>query len=339
MKNGLLIYQSNKDNIFNIGDYIQSLAAAQFYNNVIDVFVNRELLDEYESEDIRLIMNGWFMHKPEHWPPSSRIHPLFVSFHINSLVKEEMLGEKSISYFRKYEPIGCRDMDTVLLLQSKGIDSFFTGCLTLTLAKCYKNKSSKREGIYFVDPYYETSKNLFSILEMAILLFKKYFVVSIISQKARGNKSIKNLLRTAFFYTTYSKIFTDDVLMDSQYIKHEIPDNFPSEDTKYDYAKSLLKRYSEAVYIVTSKIHCALPCLSLETPVLYVDNINQNEASYCRLNGIRQLFNVVSYNNGVLKVDFTTDKISKKTNFRNKEDYKVFMVKLIEVCEQFIKTC
>ena len=46
MKNGLLVYETNHSiNIFNIGDYIQSIASAQFFDDKIDCFVNREKLN------------------------------------------------------------------------------------------------------------------------------------------------------------------------------------------------------------------------------------------------------------------------------------------------------
>lgn len=74
----------------NIGDYIQALAAAQFFDS-IDTLIERERLDEYDGEKVKMIMNGWYMHHPEHWPPSPKIRPLFVAFHINSAVRSGLL--------------------------------------------------------------------------------------------------------------------------------------------------------------------------------------------------------------------------------------------------------
>ena len=56
----------------NIGDYIQALAAAQFYPH-IDGFIDRdEDLKDYDGEPCKVIMNGWNMHNPENWPPSKK---------------------------------------------------------------------------------------------------------------------------------------------------------------------------------------------------------------------------------------------------------------------------
>jgi len=164
MKNGLLIYQTNnKSNLFNIGDYIQSLAAMQFYNKKIDVYVNRENLNIYKGEKLKLIMNGWFMHEPKNWPPSNDIDPLFVAFHINKLAEKELLSSKSIDYFKQHEPIGCRDLNTMNMLQKCGVNAYFSGCLTLTLCNSYQSKI-KDNSIYFTDPYFVVNKNLFSII-------------------------------------------------------------------------------------------------------------------------------------------------------------------------------
>lgn len=70
----------------NIGDYIQALASKQFLPH-LDGFIQREELKGYNEEECKVIMNGWYMHHPENWPPSNKIIPLYVAFHINSLAK------------------------------------------------------------------------------------------------------------------------------------------------------------------------------------------------------------------------------------------------------------
>lgn len=339
MKNGLLVYEPNKQNkIFNIGDYIQSLASAQFLDDKDFVYANREHLSEYDGDEIKLIMNGWFMHEPQNWPPSPKIHPLFVSFHLNSLARKKMMTEKSISYFKKHGTVGCRDYDTVELLKSKGVDAYFSGCLTLTLGKTFKSTSAERGGIYFVDVHHVPTRNLLTFFKMLFLLVRKYNLISALSKKNRGNFLFKNLLSFSFFYASYSKMFTDEVLMNAEYIQHEIPDTLLSDKKKFEFAKSILKKYSTAKYVVTSRIHCALPCLSMGTPVLYVENVNQSEASYCRLNGLRELFNIIEYDKGNLTSNFVKKKITSSSVFKNKEDYKMYYDKLSVACEQFIKS-
>lgn len=121
------------ENQANIGDYIQALAAARFFPGKHDGFIQREKLKEYDGEECKVIMNGWYMHNPVQWPPSGRIHPLFVAFHINATAAEELMSDESVSYLKRHQPIGCRDYFTRDLLLSKGIEAYFSGCLTLTL--------------------------------------------------------------------------------------------------------------------------------------------------------------------------------------------------------------
>ena len=67
----------------NIGDDIQSLAARAFLPRV-DRLVSREGLDI--ATDIppmtRVVLNGWFMHDPRRWPPAEALDPLLISFHV-----------------------------------------------------------------------------------------------------------------------------------------------------------------------------------------------------------------------------------------------------------------
>ena len=96
MKYGLLTYQEGKEK-YNVGDYVQSLAARQFLPQT-DQFMNRERLEEYDGETIKLIMNGWFTHNIHHWIPAKEIDPLFVSFHMNNTAAPFMLTDKGVAY-------------------------------------------------------------------------------------------------------------------------------------------------------------------------------------------------------------------------------------------------
>ena len=62
MREALLKYDFT-DNGLNIGDYIQSLAVKQFLSNQDPILISREALNEYEGEQVKLIMNGWFFNE------------------------------------------------------------------------------------------------------------------------------------------------------------------------------------------------------------------------------------------------------------------------------------
>lgn len=95
----------------NIGDYIQALASKQFLPHV-DTIIQREKLKDYSGENINMIMNGWYMHNPQQWPPSDKINPLFVAFHLNVLAEKDMMSKEGLAYLKLWEPIGCRDKRT-----------------------------------------------------------------------------------------------------------------------------------------------------------------------------------------------------------------------------------
>ena len=335
MKFALLKYKAY-DGIFNIGDYIQSLAANQFLPKV-DELISREELDSYNGDHVKMIMNGWFLHEPKHWPPSDKIIPLFVSFHLNSVSYSLLEKEDVIRYFKKHEPIGCRDHETVRKLNSKGIKAFFSGCLTLTLGNTYMTKIRNSE-IYFVDPHFKYKKNIASLISYLVILISNYSVVSKISYKLLSKNNFINMLKSAAFYIQYSKVFDNATLMNSFYITHYVRENnFKNEDEKFNYARMLLKKYSEAKLVITSRIHCALPCLSMETPVLYIDDMDKELTSSCRLDGIFGLFNIIKYNNGKLEpINLDIEKIRHGEVIKNKNTYKKLKAELTTKCQVFI---
>ena len=83
-------------------------------------------------------------------------------------------------------------------------------------------------------------------------------------------------------------------------------------------AEWLVRLYAKAKFVVTSRIHCALPCLGLGTPVLYVEDINQSVASSCRLGGLIELMNVAMWNRGCLELSEDLKKSIRYGTLRNK---------------------
>ena len=65
MKFGLLNYSLS----YNVGDQVQSLAAKQFLPQV-DYYIDRDNLQDAEKigEEVKVIMNGWWMSQSDNWP-------------------------------------------------------------------------------------------------------------------------------------------------------------------------------------------------------------------------------------------------------------------------------
>lgn len=250
-------------------------------------------------------MNGWFTHtKNNSWIPSEQIDPLFIAFHINSNAVNTILSPDGIEYLKKYQPIGCRDMNTLKLLKNVGVEAYFSGCLTLTLDR-YKKENVERKDIYMVDPLYNypRSKYMFSSIKQIIkgLVTKNIFALN----------KLDNHLR---------KIFSEDLLNNAKYECQVLPGKGISHEDRFKHADNLLEKYSTAKLVITSRIHCALPCLAMGTPVIYVNGFD-DFVDTCRFEGILDLFNTINVNckNG----DFTT-------NFHTleKKFLKIFLFKI-----------
>lgn len=328
----------------NIGDYIQALAARQFLPKV-DSFIERENLKDYDGENTNVIMNAYYMHDGSQWPPSDRINPLFVAVHINSLVREQMLANDGVEYLKKHEPIGCRDKETESLLRSKGINAYFSGCLTLTLGKTYKS-THKNGKVYIVDVrmpikgHWEQIK----LLLWSVCYLK---VLNNIAKKLNSNKSslrqrLREWCRLAKFYKYFRKIADISLLEGAEYLTQEDETyNFlETNDERMNAAEDLVKKYSEASLVITSRIHCALPCLAVETPVYYVYDDGMPEYSKCRLDGLIQLFNIIHWTGKDFKSTIFNkeNKISLRNIVNNKKDYVQYATELTKRCEQFIES-
>lgn len=107
-----------------------------------------------------------------------------------------------------------------------------------------------------------------------------------------------------------------------------------------DYARGLIKRYASANLVITSRIHCALPCLAVATPIIYVqaevlEDIHKRSPG--RMDGIINLFNVLEYDkkNDTVKLGNNKEKINFDTQIINSDDYKTFRDRLSETVKKF----
>src|SRR5699024_11247334 len=89
-------------------------------------------------------------------------------------------------------------------------------------------------------------------------------------------------------------IFTRGFLENSHYIKHWFDKEIHEEGYRFELAEQTLRKYAEAKLVITSRIHCALPCLALGTPVIFLNYGLDFDISSCRLEGILDLFNVIN---------------------------------------------
>jgi hypothetical protein len=272
----------------NLGDEIQSIAARQFLPST-DLLIDR---DNWESSGTsiagkyKIILNGWFTHAPERWPPPPILDPLFVSFHITNEIyhlntsgltpAQELVTGESLAYLQRYQPIGARDLWTQKLLLQHGIQAYFSGCLTLALGQ--SSDTPRADYICAVD--------LDADLNDVLL-----------------KRSHDRIVRVA----------------------HSDPNGGAFEDRMIA-ASNRLSLYAHAKCVVTTRLHCALPCLALRTPVLLI----LTAPDRYRFSGLTELLwccTVEQFING--KVDFNP-----KSPPPNKGAYLIFRDRLImRACE------
>jgi hypothetical protein len=239
----------------NIGDEIQSIAAKQYLPRV-DRRIKRDYLSEYHGPESKIILNGWFSHIPENWPPSPDLTPLFVSFHINDNSLDHYTSEKSLNYFNRHAPIGCRDLRTAKILRDHGVNSYFSGCLTLTLSNSY----TKTNGvIYIVDLDNRSLAAIPSdILQNSELL-------------SHEPKATKRALESLAAWYLPSDILKFINPIYKKTIKKYVHSS-SIMNAKMKIAQKYLNYYNRADLVITSRLHVALPCLAYETPVIFIHN-------------------------------------------------------------------
>ncbi len=130
----------------NIGDDIQSYALENLLPR-IDTMVDRENMNTNEhfgNKPTATVMAAWFMGRKWQWPPADCLRPLFISFHYTDFTdyphkyfrsEFQYISGPGAEYLKAWGPVGCRDLFTMEQLQARGIEAYFSGCVTLTLPK------------------------------------------------------------------------------------------------------------------------------------------------------------------------------------------------------------
>lgn len=256
-------FPEHQTRTINLGDYVQSIAASQYFSKIDRVIDRDELFDV--KEDLSVIGNGWYTINQHHVIPE-KLNFLPVSIHINNRTNEIIDIVKS---WTKNGPIGCRDISTMEFLQRGGIDCYFSSCLTTTLnrEKVLSGKEKhERKGIYLADVDIDCKVKVFPI---------SHFFDSL--KKYQTSKPWTNAVKQ------FLKHFDGE---DIEITQHECSPTYTHEQ-RFEMAENLLTKYAQARCVITSRIHCALPCLALGTPVVLVT------PSYdtLRYRGIDKFFN------------------------------------------------
>ena len=253
-----------------------------------------------------------------------------------------MGNSSNVAWFKQHEPIGCRDEYTAEALRKKGIDAYFSGCLTLTLGDKYPT-SVKTDKVYVVDPYFKGSKSFGSILKAVIVYCRKPNVIKKISHGLYHSTNLKSLLLAAQYYSIYTHLFSTSVIENAEYIQHQNHEYaaLPDDEARFQCADALLRKYSEAGLVITGRIHCALPSIGMGTRVVFTIRHTDNIESTCRYGGLKDLFNVAYISNGGKSYIQTENgdvihKINHPLDIPVVSKYKSYKAAMIERCRNFI---
>ena len=262
MNYGLMSY----DYTTNLGNEIQSIAARRFLPE-IDYYIEHEKINLFKSDEkVKMIMNGWYLDCYKAWPPSEDIDPLLISMHFTTTTeerrKEAIITDESKQYLNNNGPVGCRDIATVNFLEENNINAYFSGCLTLTLDK---GESIENDESYIL---------VVSELKEEITSFLK----------EKTNKDVYSIQQDLI--PSFNKAFPPEMPPWLYNLS-----SFYNHKEKFFMAENLLRLYENADCVITDRLHCALPCLALETPVLLFNNRGMRE----RFEGLNDLVQEVSF--------------------------------------------
>ena len=276
METGILGFIGSR----NIGDYIQTKAVIDFIGSKNIKILDRENLDKYNDNVIKTIINGWFMESPENWPPSKKIKPLFISFHLNPSIEAELLKDESLQYFKNHEPIGCRDIYTRDILLEKGINAYYSSCITTTIDRNnYLKSKTQADGIIVIGAFDRLKPTLDykSSVKLLLSIFKYPFKkIDYTLKLSKFNRHLKN---QNFKIKRYSQLNTRPI---------------KSHNEGLNLASEMLEKIAESEVMITSRIHAALPALAMGLKVIFIDQGLDHINHKHRLSGLKNYFTCVN---------------------------------------------
>lgn len=278
----------------NLGDVLQGIVAKPFLPQNAVPADREDLASLDKNEQGLLIGNAWYMHSWDHFPPPDNIQPVYISVHI---AESKILKEKYVrDHFLKNAPIGCRDKKTLNLFLGWGIPAYYSGCLTITTERRVEvNNTDKGEYLLVDNEDHLIPDNVMQALEKQ---FKQQFV------RVSHNPPVADI---SF----------------SQYV----------EDASC-LMESLLDRYCKAALVITTKIHCALPCLAMGANVILI-HPNLNDP---RIASVSEFMQVYSYED-VLKSDrLEKPRINKKKIESRKQFLSNIVAESVKVGYNIMKT-
>lgn len=278
---------------YNLGDDIQSYAAEQYLPQT-DYIIEREQLDAFYTENgerVVVIMAGWFLYNHLNWPPSPFIKPLPISMHFDTYYSK-VVGE------RITKNLVFEDYGATWFIQNGSI-----GC------RDFHTKELIEE--FGIPAYFS------GCLTLTIKKFKNveyHGKICLVDIPQRVNHFVRQ-----------------NTAKDVMEVTHSIKMTSLNWEERRQQVEERLKLYQGASLVVTTRLHAALPCLAIGTPVLLI----KEEWSQNRIGTWLEYLNYTTKEmllEGVYKYDFDTPLDNPKKHISVAEDIE-------KKCKEFIENC
>lgn len=284
-----LLYYKDTDNI---GDDIQTYAQERFLPHV-DYLVDRENLEMFvpdKKEKVKVIMNAWYIHDMFNFDISPYIEPLYISMFL-----------KRIPY--------------------KGgitVDTDYLNDNILNSLKKYgpvgtRDIHTKKVLDKLKVPNYFSGCMTLTINKFSNIKKEDYIVtVGLKEHEIEYIRKKTNRKIVKFVQDVKKGSFSDE-----------------SWEQRRKRVEDVLKLYQGAHLVITTKLHCSLPCLALGTPVLllYDTSFPENED---------RIGTYLSYLNYIKREDFLNSDIDFENPKENSNKYLKLRQQLEEKCVEFV---
>ena len=235
MKYGVLWRKTTK----NIGDDMQSYAASLWLPSV-DYMVDIEDMEHFTAENdepVATIMSAWYMWHKWYWPPSKNVYPLWIGFHYNDILRGRPRGMQSRFEYVESGP----GWEYLKNYEPIGCRDYYTQGVLDDLG---------------IKNYYSGCVTL--TLPRRDIPKADHEYVCLVGVSKAVEKAVRKQLKGTGIEV---KVLPPT--------RPEPSTNLTWEERR-DEVISYLETYQNAKCVITFRLHCSLPCLALETPVLLV---------------------------------------------------------------------
>jgi hypothetical protein len=306
MKYGLLKYSA-----FNIGDDIQSLAAKQFLPRV-DYLIDRDFIGSFRSkESVKVIMNGYMLLNIFAWPPPPSIIPLLISFHSAQNISSKDYIYKPFDKIRNL--MKHINVEVPASTADSKFEDYYKTLQPIGCRDTYTLNKFQHQGL---DAYLSYCLTL-TLKQKKLKRNNKILIVDPMIETRNKKKSTEILLEH----------LPESFKPNLEFISHDIK-SLMSVNARHQLAEEYLDEYRTAKLVITSRFHCAFPCLAFGTPFVFI----RQPASDLRFNGVEHLLD--SIHPDEIYADNLTEDLAFKSRSSKLEP---IIERLENACKDFIR--